>query len=135
MSQPIIEYDTNGKLSYVKFSGDREHWFTCDSSGNIINHIAIKHNVETEESYLPDGTLTYRKDCYGTERWYSPKGKIIKTKYEDGSWDTRDYDDRGNKIHTKFSDGTEELGEYDTNNNLIHSWDSVEEVPNPKREV
>lgn len=124
MSQPLIEYDTNGKVSRIKFSGDREHWFTCDSSGNVINHKAIQHNVETEESYLPSGTPTYRKDCYGNERWYDPKGELIKRKWEGGSWDSYDYDDRGNRIHSKSSDGIEEWNEYDINNNLIHSWDS-----------
>jgi len=103
MTEPIREYDKNGKLIYSKASDGHESWHERDANGNFIySKICHLGRVILEEWWEYDGQsrCVHYKNSKGTEEWW-------------------EYDGQSRCVHYKNSKGTEEWWEYDVSGKLV----------------
>ena len=82
MTEPIREYDKNGKLIYSKASDGHESWHERDANGNFIySKICHLGRVILEEWWEYDGQsrCVHYKNSKGTEEWweYDVSGKLV----------------------------------------------------------
>ena len=75
-TEPIFEYDSSGKLIYVKNSNGFEYWYEYDTNGNEI-HYKNSDGYESWREFDTNGNLMYYKNNDGVESWYDSDGKRI----------------------------------------------------------
>lgn len=138
MSQPIIEYDTNGKVIFYENSYGIKEWL--DSDGNLTRLIDPNAEDGFEEiHYNSKGVEIYKRASW-EEQWYNEQGHIIRLRSSSGFETWYDYDENGCLIYSKSSDGdmwwysgvstkpllvinsdgTEKRWKYDCNNNKTY---------------
>jgi hypothetical protein len=120
----LTEYDENGNLIYIKYTGAEYHYTYNDD--NTIATAIDGRNIKYSYEYVNGLISTISKDnqIY-VQREYDSRNRLIKAIYpprpvfQNELVETFEYDDNDNLLLMSYNDETSIKYQYDHNNNMI----------------